>query len=78
MYCDKTIDGISLAVQLNQTSILPARYWHEPIACGTNRDFRHCDAEVICWDCAVEKGIVNGTEQEYIDLTDSVIEAKTP
>lgn len=77
-YCERTIDGISLAIQPNQTSILPARYWVEPITCGTNRDFRQRDAEVICWECAVEGGIVDGTEQEFMDSIENVIEAKRP
>lgn len=77
-YCEKTIVGLSLAIQLNQTSILPAQYWNEPITCGTNRDFRQQSSEVICWVCAVERGIVLGTEQQYTESIESVIEAKRP
>jgi len=38
----------------------------------SNSAFAGYDAEVICWVCAVERGIVDGTEHEYTDLIESV------
>ena len=76
--CEKLIGGLCLAIQPNQACILPARYWAEPITCGTNRDFHQRNAEVICWECAVERGIVDGTEQQYKESIESVIETKKP
>jgi hypothetical protein len=73
--CRKIVTGRTLAIQLEVIHFLPVNFWGvEPPECGDKRMFHDKDSLVLCWDCALEQGVVNETERQYNDKIERVLD----